>query len=301
MNEQIISDLLLSHLQAIPQHITRCAIGIANEVYIIDCAQKKYVFRCSTEENAYADTIYWLEKLTALDLPIPRVLFSGKWESWSYLILDYIEGEDIGLVYPSLSKAEKRQIAKDVMAIQRKVAELVPEVEENWSWFSFIDEMLDRAEARITQNGYFDPRKVMHIREQIPYLQQYFSSISPTAYFDDISTKNLLIHNGKVSGVIDIDWMGYGDRLTFIAMTYVALVNMGCETDYIDYLLEESVCSEIEKTAFLFYCLLYCVDFMGERGMQFGDKRVAVSDEIVARFNKMFDDLWEKWCMCKID
>lgn len=56
---------------------------------------------------------------------------------------------------------------------------------------------------------------------------------------DDISTKNLLIYEGKVSGIIDIDWMGLGDMLTFVALTKVALLNMDSDTKYIDYLLDE--------------------------------------------------------------
>lgn len=70
-------------------------------------------------------------------------------------------------------------------------------------------------------------------------MQGYISSIKPIPYLDDISTKNLLISDGHVSGVIDIDWLGFGDVLTFVAMTKVALLNMELDTKYVDYLLEE--------------------------------------------------------------
>lgn len=119
--------------------------------------------------------------------------------------------------------------------------------------------------------------------------------MEPVAYLDDISTKNLLIFNGQVSGVIDIDWMGIGDSLTFIALTYVALLNMDCETDYVEYLLQEKGCNNMEKKAFLFYSLLYCVDFMGERGSTFGDKRIDVNEQIVDRLNQIYEMLWKKW------
>lgn len=156
--------------------------------------------------------------------------------------------------------------------------------------------MLARAETRIEANGYFESVRVHQLRDTKVRLDAYFSTIRPTAYLDDISTKNLLIHNGQLSGVIDIDWMGVGDSLTFIALTYVALRNMGYDTDYAEYLLEERSCNPIEQKAFLFYCLMYCVDFMGERGMRFGDKTVAVNEEIVDRLNWIYDDLWKKWC-----
>ena len=114
-------------------------------------------------------------------------------------------------------------------------------------------------------------------------------AVQPIPYLDDISTKNLLINEGKVSGIIDIDWMGFGDMLTFVALTKVALLNMDLDTQYIDYLLEEIHPGKIEYKAFVFYCLIYCVDFMGERGMQCLDKTVPVNDSVIKRLNDIFE------------
>ncbi len=296
MNTSDISNIFKSCLNEETQDINRCAVGIGNQVYIVKCENDKYIFRCSMEQDAYKDTIYWLERLADLNIPVSKVLFHGKYEGYMYLILNYIEGEDIGLVYENLTVSEKRRIAKDVMEIQRKVSGLqLDENKDNWTWYDFLNEMLDRAEIRIVQNGYFDKGRVAELRKQMPLLNDYFLNIKPIAYLDDISTKNLLIYNGKVSGIIDVDWMGIGDNLTFISMTYVALKNMGCKTDYIDFLLEERSCNDVEYRAFLFYCLLFCVDFMGERGMQFGDKKVEVNANVVKSFNMLYDELYKEF------
>ena len=129
-------------------------------------------------------------------------------------------------------------------------------------------------------------------------IQEYLNQVQPTPYLDDISTKNLLIYEGKVSGIIDIDWMGFGDMLTFVAMTRVALLNMNLDTKYIDYLLDEIHPDKTEYKAFVFYCLMYCVDFMGERGMQFLDKTIPVNESIIRRLNDIFDILMEEWIKC---
>ena len=42
-------------------------------------------------------------------------------------------------------------------------------------------------------------------------------------------------------------------------------------------------------------CDTDCVDFMGERGMQFMDKKVAVNDEIIYRLNGIFERLWKEF------
>lgn len=297
MDIKIVSNIFFSCIHQHPQSMKRCAVGIGNQVYIVECDNVKYILRCSTDNNAYADTIYWLTELSTLNIPVPKVLFYGKYEKYNYLILNFIEGKDIGLVYPNLTKIEKKEIAKVIVETQRKVSNVhLDGIDATWSWYRFLYDLLERADMRITQNGYFDCKKVKQLKNQINFLDDYFSNIKPTAYLDDISTKNLLIHNGQLSGIIDIDWMGVGDNLTFIALTYVALMNMDYETDYIDYLLEERGCSDSERKAFLFYSLLYCVDFMGERGMQFGDKKIDVNDSIVNKLNQIYDELWEKWC-----
>jgi len=296
MRTEIIERLFYNYLHQFPESIKRCAVGIGNQVYIVKCKNRNYVFRCSEEKNAYSNTIYWLNELRAINIPVPRVLFHGKYETYWYLVLTYIEGEDIGSVYPSLTKKEKEKIAEDVIAIQRKVSGLQPNLSSDWSWKASLNGLLDRADQRISENGYFDPGKVMQLRNKMYILNTYFSEVEPIAYLDDISTKNLLIHEGKLSGVIDIDWIGQGDDLTFIAMTYVALKNMEFETDYAEFLLEKRGCTEAEKKAFLFYCLIYCVDFMGERGTRFGDKVIEVNEKVVCRLNQIFDDLWEAFC-----
>lgn len=158
--------------------------------------------------------------------------------------------------------------------------------------------MLDRAEERIRKKRYFDINKITTIRELLPDIQEYLNQIQPVPYLDDISTKNLLICDGKLSGIIDIDWIGLGDVLTFAALTRVALLNMDLDTKYCDYLLEELQPNATQYKAFVFYCLMYCVDFMGERGMQFLDKTIPVDESIIRRLNQIFDILMEEWNKC---
>lgn len=296
MNEQIISRICLKCLAQSPHAIQRCAVGQGNYVYIVECGAAKYVVRCSTESCAYKDSIHWLQKLEAIDIPVPKVIGAGRFEEYEYLVLSYFEGKDIGLVYQQLTVEEKKAIAKEIVQLQNKVATLeVEDVAADWSWFGFVEYMLERAEERIAQNGYFDVEKVERLRNAKDRLDEYFASIKPTAYLDDISSKNLLIHGGKISGIIDIDWMGIGDKLTYVALTQMALLNLEYDTDYVDFILEEMRVNETEKQAFLFYTLMYCVDFMGERGMQFMDKKVEVNQQIVDRLNYIYDKLWMEW------
>ncbi len=89
--------------------------------------------------------------------------------------------------------------------------------------------------------------------------------------------------------------------MTFVALTKMALLNLEYDTDYIKYILDEMLVSDVEQKAFLFYTLMYCVDFMGERGMQFMDKKIEVDEQIVDRLNNIYDLLWNEWSeMCHV-
>ncbi|MCI8339612.1 MAG: phosphotransferase, partial [Lachnospiraceae bacterium] len=219
--------------------IERCSVGIANYVFIVSTANEKFILRCSKDENAYKDTVYWLHRLSVCEIPIPIVLSEGKYKDYSYLILPYIRGDDIGNVYCKLNDSEKKQIAKEVVKIQRKVSRLDIRADEGWTWNCFVDEMLNRAEDRIKRKNYFDFNKIYIIKKLQKEIQEYLDMVPAVPYLDDISTKNLLIYEGNVSGIIDVDWIGFGDMLTFVAMTRVALLNMDLDTKYIDYLLDE--------------------------------------------------------------
>lgn len=296
MNEKMISQLCMQCFSEVPQSIERCTVGQGNYVYLVECSGTKYIFRCSPEHNAYDDSIYWLERLASIEIPVPKVIAKGKLGEYEYLILSYFKGKDIGLVYPQLKDADKKEIAKEIAHIQNQVAALKLEnVEPDWTWHSFVKDMLGRAKERIAANGYFEVNKVERLWELAEQLDEYFASIKPIAYLDDVSTKNLLIHNGRISGIVDIDWMGIGDKLTYIALTNMALLNMGYDTDYVKYILNEMQVTDLQKKAFLFYTLMFCVDFMGERGMQFMDKTVEVNEQIVERLNSLYNLLWDEW------
>lgn len=296
MDEKTIVEIFEKHISARIGKIERCGVGHGNYVYIISDETDKYVIRCSEEEHAYADTIYWLTQLRKINIPVPEIIANGRYQNYDYVILSYIDGEDLGIVYPALSDDEKHAIAREVVRIQNIVGTMeLKEIDDNWSWKRFIQDTLDRARERIEKNGYFDTDKVERVWKMGESLQDYFRQIKPIAYLDDISTKNLLIQKGKVSGVIDIDWIGVGDKLTYIAMTNVALLHMDYDTDYVEHLLDEMHLDQTERRAFIYYSLLFCVDFMGERGMQFGDKKIEVNDTVIDRLNQIYDKLMTEW------
>jgi len=75
-----------------------------------------------SERGAYRDC--WLEKLAAVRVSVPKVICKGSFRGYEYLVLTYLEGNDLGAVYPQLSTEDKRAIAKEVVQIQKQVRTL---------------------------------------------------------------------------------------------------------------------------------------------------------------------------------
>lgn len=139
-----------------PTKTERCAVGQGNYVYIVEALNDKCVFRLSEEKDAYKDTVYWLERLVGLDIPVPKVLGKGVYAEYEYIILTYFEGKDIGLVYTELTYEEKQNIAREIVEIQRKMEGFrLENIPADWSWKAEVEGMLERAKLRILQNGYF--------------------------------------------------------------------------------------------------------------------------------------------------
>jgi hypothetical protein len=102
----------------------------------------------------------------------------------------------------------------------------------------------------------------------------------------------VLINNGKLAGIVDIDEMGYGDTLVVVGVTNMALLLMEADTKYIDYWLDEMQANDIQRKALTFHTLLYCIDFMGERGAKFNnDVVVPVNQDEVNLLKSIYDKL----------
>lgn len=267
----------------------RFTVGQGNYVFQLITEKESFVIRLS--HNSYEESTKLLNLVSNTGVTVPIPLYFGESNGFNYMICSYIDGKDLGLIYKDLTDSEKKTIAKEVAQIQRKVSKIpLPCQCDVVGW---VHRMLDRARYRIKTNGYFDISKVEKTEKLAPLFEDYFKNLQPVVYLDDISTKNLLVRNGHVVGVVDIDWLGCGDPLTFVALTNMALLDMQYDTDYVDFLLDEMGASAIERKVFLFYSLLYCVDFMGERGTTFNGKTVEVNESIIKKLNCIYDHLYD--------
>jgi aminoglycoside phosphotransferase (APT) family kinase protein len=50
-------------------------------------------------------------------------------------------------------------------------------------------------------------------------LETYFSSVQPTYFLDDLTSKNVIVQDGELRGLVDFDVVCYDDPLYWLALT----------------------------------------------------------------------------------
>ena len=291
-----------------PTEIIRNTVGLAGYVYTVVFNDTKYVIKISDDKNLIIGSTYWLNKVKDLDIPTPCVIAENLVNAPYYFVMSFIPGKDLGLVYSSLLKSEKKIIAKKIIGFQKEIKKLPMakgfgslnsyEDSENIcsSWEESLLNDINRAEEAIINNGIFSVEYVLKLKKIVPYFKEYFNSIKPVPFLDDITTKNVLIHEGKLSGIIDLDWISFGDEVLFLGLVTMALLSMKADIDYADYLKDEMNLNEKQERALKFYVLMFCVIFMSEKGMCFNQAepmKVSEEDKMLLQeiFNRYYEEL----------
>ena len=290
-----------------PTEIIRNTVGLAGYVYTVVFNDTKYVIKISDDKNLIIGSTYWLNKVKDLDIPTPCVIAENLVNAPYYFVMSFIPGKDLGLVYSSLLKSEKKIIAKKIIGFQKEIKKLPMakgfgslnsyEDSENIcsSWEESLLNDINRAEEAIINNGIFSVEYVLKLKKIVPYFKEYFNSIKPVPFLDDITTKNVLIHEGKLSGIIDLDWISFGDEVLFLGLVTMALLSMKADIDYADYLKDEMNLNEMQERALKFYVLMFCVIFMSEKGMCFNQAEpMKVSEEEKMLLQEIFNRYYEE-------
>lgn len=307
ITDETVNEICLKEYKATPDSIQRNTVGIAAFVYTIEIHERKYVIKIAESKELICGSAYWLTTLQGYDLPIPKVTGINTNTLPYYLIMTWVPGKDLCLVYRDLSSAQKKHVAQDIFTYQNRIQGLpAPDgygflnsyddtTNLKKSWEEVVESHITRSETRIMENGVFTADYVRRVRRLIPHFREYFSSIKPSAFFDDTTTKNVLVSDGRLSGIIDLDWICFGDRLYVIALTTMSLLAMHADLEYVEYWKELEKLSREREAVLLFYILVFCIDFMSEKGMKFNrDTAEKVEENEILTLQGVFEEHYTK-------
>ena len=100
----------------------------------------------------------------------------------------------------------------------------------------------------------------------------------------------MLVHNGRLSGIVDVDTVCYGDPLFALALTRAASTACGFDSVYVDAWRDLLELEDEQLVALSFYTALFCLDLLSEAGHCFNRPlSVTSSAARTKRLHHLFD------------
>lgn len=285
----------------------RFPTGLCHYVYEVELSDgRKVVARLAgpNTRQFLAGGVYWQTRLRPLGVPLAAQLYADLSAPIPHVILERLPGDDLGNVYETLDDTSKRAVAAAVVDAQMRTARL-PEATGygyafsyedaalllHQSWQQIITALLERGRRRITTAGVVDVALVDHVAAWLPKFASHFSRVRPTPFLADATTKNVLVHQGRLTGIVDVDEICFGDPLLTVGLTQMALLSDGSEAEYVNHWLALLNPSAEQRAAVDFYTAVFCADFLSEQGQSFNRATTTVNPAKVAALELILDEL----------
>ena len=204
-------------------------IGMCNEVYELKYASNSYILRMNKVKDHLYGTHKHLPLFKKLQIKTPDIViedYSKTELPFCYQIQTKIEGKDLLLVFHELSSSELKAIAKEISLIYDKFNTL-PDQNNRQNEESQLASVENRRKGIIERNKtskVLDEEVLEILNGLIDDHKSYFQKVTSKLYFDDMNSKNVMIHNGQFNGLVDLDFLSTGDYLDGIGSNYRSLV-----------------------------------------------------------------------------
>ncbi len=189
------------------------------------------VLRVSRQANTFGWTAANLDLLRGLGLPVQRVLAAGTTEAGgSFIILDWLPGRDLLFELAGMSRAQMTRLAETITDIQRRIGTLPQGTAFGWAPIgqrAAHARWTDLFGAPATGPLPEDASPLDRLRGRLHPLRRAlepaFAAMQPVCFVDELVLKNILVGDGRLLGLIDLDYVCYGDPLFSVGVTLAAI------------------------------------------------------------------------------
>ncbi len=239
-------------------------------------------------------------RCVALGLPVPSVLHADLTRSrypFAYVITDAFPGRDLGFELAGMTAAQMTRLAEQIVGFERQVSGL-----RQGSGYGFMPIGAADGHGRWIDAVRADRRSILgpvglsvgvdgdvavdgggggvggavggvdrefadliaDLRRAIDRSSARLDVIEPICFLDDLTTKNVIVHEGILRGVVDFDVVCYGDPMYWLALTQVAVLSdVGSAGQfYIDELTRLWAPSAFEQANLALYSALHAAEFL---------------------------------------
>jgi hypothetical protein len=264
-----------------PCSIERFKTGARHHVFDLafECGPPVVVRLGDSSAHAeMAGAVHLSRLLRPLGVPLPAILADDVEAPLPWLMLERLQGADLGAVAAGLSETQLDRIAGEVAHAQTVAASTGsagrygyaarPQDAPHGEWSQVLDADLARSRRRIASAGLFDVGVVEIVQDRVNVLRRELDGINPTPFLHDTTTKNVIVApEGSFSGIVDVDDLCFGDPRYPAALTLAAMMAYGGPVSYVSAWLRYA--GQSDDAVFRLYVMLFVVDLMAEHGHVF--------------------------------
>ena len=188
--------------------------GLVNQVFLVDGA---HIVRIGAREDAYQRLKHESELLTSLagKIPVANIEAFGLLDGYVYQVQKYVPGQKLYSVWKNLRADVQESIATEIAAALKVIHAIrAPNFGSGLANTPHFDTWGAYLRAKFNQT--LDEIRALHIQMEPGFLemaQGYFDEHqaaleggTPVIIHGDLSLMNILVHNSKVSALIDFEY-----------------------------------------------------------------------------------------------
>lgn len=285
-NERIAEATASEMLAESPVAAARIPFGNQNYVYEILALSGRYVLRLTTPEwaESYASAIGLQQMLLRLQMPLAPFLqhdLVGQHSPYPALLISKVEGTDLFNIYPSLTEAQKIALADQVAAIHARTAVLPAGRGYGQArfgqdapcscWSAFMRGRWTSCAAKVIETRGLSEQALKTGWKLVERALEIADPVPATPFLWDMGDRNLPVSGGRVTGIVDVDDICYGDPLYTTALADAAFLKEGWDTVYVDRWLTHYPMTQSVQLRFAACRLFWLVSFMRSAGQARGN------------------------------
>ncbi|MEO0895302.1 MAG: aminoglycoside phosphotransferase family protein [Bacteroidota bacterium] len=291
-----------------PSYVEKKTIGICNEVYEIGLKSGPVILRMNTQKDLLYGTHKFLPLFKELGIKTPDILADDYTQDdfpFCYQFLTKLEGKDLGIVMEQLSSENLKGIAAEISDIfdkfntlpyQKSFGGIRGVSEEHLpSYWHIIQNKREGLLKATIEKKVIEHRSFDILDELIGRYEAYFKELKPRLFYDDICSKNVMIHEGQFMGLVDLDFMSKGDYLEAIGTILASYHGTAYGRVYLDEIIKLQGLNDFHRQIVHFYAILHLIGWTSEAGRVFNSNTTGVINwERVKRNNQAVKEIYEQ-------
>ncbi|MBX2815650.1 MAG: aminoglycoside phosphotransferase family protein [Saprospiraceae bacterium] len=288
MDRNAIVAIAKKYFKSAPREILHKTIGLCNEVYELRFDASACILRMNAQKDQIYGTHLHLPLFQQLQIRTPEIIaedYSKVDFPFCYQVQTKLEGQDLGLVIDGLEDGQLTAIAESVSTVLRKFNALPKDatfLKQKGLPYSFDVDIWKRVVERknnLTETN----QKVGILNEEVLNIydaiiddhQEYFRQVKPGLFYDDINYKNVMVHEGRFNGIVDLDFLSIGDYVDAIGAMQACWFGQEAGGFYVSEMVRLLQLTPKEAEMVHVYAILHLILWSMEEGRQFNSNSSA--------------------------